>query len=158
MSECFVQSVQGKGSGKNFMQFLELIAWKVCHLNPNLGFAKNTSLMSEAAVWWDLQNLWIREGSEWTRLQRWAVIINIMSCWLYRRGTHEPWLSTHRNWGEEHLLLLSHSIAKIPSPILQSFGLINEEIPYYLSNFLFSCVVLGLLLQAFLHHDGKIHW
>jgi hypothetical protein len=81
MSECFVQSVQGKGSGKNFMQFLELIAWKVCHLNPNLGFAKNTSLMSEAAVWWDLQNLWIREGSEWTRLQRWAVIINIMLVW-----------------------------------------------------------------------------
>lgn len=28
MSECFVQSVQGEGSGKNFMQFLELIAWR----------------------------------------------------------------------------------------------------------------------------------
>jgi hypothetical protein len=63
MSECFMQSVQGKGSGKKIMQFLELIAWKVCHLNPNLGFAKNTSFESEAAVdEWVFCTIRTREG------------------------------------------------------------------------------------------------
>ncbi len=104
------------------------------------------------------------------------MIINIMLVWgsvLVSVEQHEGSLADrtekeHTSHGFLHTetevkntcssLSLSLNSKDTITHILQSFGLINEEIPYYLSNFIFSCVVLGLLLQAFLHHDGKIHW